>query len=284
MKTKITLSLIAFVLLTTLNLSAQVPNGGFENWTTGNPDNWFCTNVATLVVPVTQATPPYSGTYGVRGEVVLYTGSPYSPLLSSVDMSFNGFAISQSYANFSFYYKMNITGTAVFEVHATFYDASGGWVADGGQFLTAATVNTYTLATFPLIYGSANAPVECIIIFAIHDTVATDPPVGNYFIVDDVTLSGVAGIEDQTTGNYFASAFPNPAKDVVSITLENAISGNAEIVVYDLLGNVVKKLSAAMKSGARFEQKFSAAELSAGIYPVRITSGKKQWFTKIVKE
>lgn len=283
MKTNYKLTLIVLCLLPFANLLAQVPNGGFENWTTGNPDNWFCNNVPTLVTPITQATPPYSGTYGVRGEVVLYSGSPYSPLLSSVDMSFNGFPISQSYANFSFYYKLNITGTARMEASITFYDAGGNWVASGGNFLTG-TVNSYTLASFPMNYGSANAPVEAIIIFAIQDTVATDPPVGNYFIVDDVTLSGVAGIEDNATGNYFAAAFPNPAKDFVSITLRDAVSGNAEIAVYDLLGNVVKKFSSVMNAGTRFEQKFSVADLPAGIYPVRITSGKKQWLTKIVKQ
>jgi len=284
MKTKTTLSLFIVIALTALNLSAQVPNSGMENWTMGIPDNWYTSNIPTVVTNVTQETPPYSGTYAARGEVIMYSGSPYSPVLASLDMSFNGFAISQSYANFSFYYKMNITGTAKWEAHATFYDASGNWVADGGQNFTAGTVSSYTLANFPLTYGSANAPVECIINFAIFDTVATDPPVGNYFIVDDIMLSGTVGINENTPGNYTAAAFPNPARDVVTVSVNNAASGQAETTVYDLLGNAVKTLSATMKPGVPFEQKFSVAEWPAGIYPVRITSGKKQWLAKIVKQ
>lgn len=282
MKTIYKHTLIAFCFLPFAVLQAQVPNGGFENWTTGNPDNWFCSNVPTLVTPITQATPPYSGTYGVRGEVVLYSGSPYSPLLSSVDMSFNGFTISQSYANFSFYYKLNITGTARMEASITFYDAGGNWVASGGNFLTG-SVSSYTLVTFPMYYGSANPPVEAVIIFAIQDTVATDPPVGNYFIVDDITLSGIASVNEQAGGINLAQAFPSPATDLVTITHSDAVKGKTEITVYDLLGNVVKNFSSE-SSGARFEQKFSVAELPAGIYPVRITSAKKQWLTKIVKQ
>ena len=278
------ISLIAFCLLPFANLFSQVPNSGMENWTMGIPDNWYTSNIPTIVTNITQATPSHSGSYGAKGEVILYSGSPYSPLLTSTDALLNGFAISQSYATFSFYYQMNITGTAVFEAHATFYDAGGNWVADCGQFFTAGTVNSYTQANFTFNYGSANPPVECVILFAIHDTVATDPPVGNYFIVDDITLSGTVGIADNSPGNYFASVFPNPAKDFVSVSVSNAMSGNAKIVVYDLLGNVVKKLSATMNSGIRFEQKFSVADLPSGIYPVRISSGKKQWMAKIVKQ
>lgn len=283
MKTKITLSFFAAILFTALKLSAQVPNGGMENWTIGSPDSWYCTNVPTLVTNITQETPPYSGTYGAKGEVILYTGSPYSPLLSSVDMSFNGFAISQSYANFSFYYKMNITGTAVFEAMASLWDASGGWVADAGQFFTAGTVNSYTQANFTFSYGSTNAPVECIIIFSVHDTLGGDAPVGNYFVVDDITLSGVASVNEQNGGISFAHVFPTPASDWVTVTHNDAVNGKTEVTVYDLLGNVVKNFSAAT-AGTRFEQKFSVAGLPAGIYPVRITSGKSQWLTKIVKQ
>jgi hypothetical protein len=271
----------AYCLLTMGYLQAQVPNGGMETWTNGSPNSWYCTNVPTLVTNITQESPGNTG-IAAKGEVIMYSGSPYSPLLSSVDMSFNGFPISQSYTNFSFYYKLNITGTARFEASITFYDAMGNWVASGGNFLTG-TVSSYTLATFPMNYGSANAPVEAVIIFAIQDTVATDPPVGNYFIVDDITLSGIASVNEQAGGINFAQSFPSPASDLVTITHSDAVNGKTEITVYDLLGNVAKNFFAE-STGARFEHKFSVADLPAGIYPVRITSGKKQWLTKIVKE
>ena len=284
MKTKITLLFASTVLLNALNISAQVPNSGMESWTSGEPDSWHTSNVSTIVVPVTQVTPAHSGAYAAKGEVVLFSGSPYNTVLSSTDASLNGFAITQSFASFSFYYKMLVTGTTVFEATATLYDVSGGWVADAGQFIQPGTVSSYTQANFAFNYGSANAPVECVILFSIHDTLGGNPPVGNYFIVDDITLSGTVGIAYNTPGNYFASVFPNPAKDFVSVSVSNAIRGNAEIVVYDLLGNVVKKLCSTMNSGERFEQKFSVADLPAGIYPVRITAGKSQWMAKIVKD
>jgi hypothetical protein len=90
MKTTFTL-ICFFALLFATPLVAQIPNAGFENWTSGNPDDWLTNNVPTLVAPVTQETPSYSGTYALRGEVLTFAGSPYAPVLASTDMSANGF-------------------------------------------------------------------------------------------------------------------------------------------------------------------------------------------------
>src|SRR5688572_17292318 len=147
MNIKSTPILLLFAIFS-LSISAQVPNGDFETWTNGSPDNWYNTNIPTVVTNITQETPAYSGTYAVKGEVINFSG-PYSPLMASTDQSLNGFTVSQSYGNFSFYYKMNITGTATFEGSLTFYDAMGNWVASSGGMFTAGTINSYTLANFP---------------------------------------------------------------------------------------------------------------------------------------
>jgi hypothetical protein len=217
----------------------------------------------------------------VKGEVINF-GGPYSPLLASTDAMANGFPVSQSYANFSFYYKMNITGTATFEGSLSFYDAGGGWVAGAGGIFTANTINSYTLANFPINYGSTNPPVECVIIFAIHDTVAPDPPIGNYFIVDGVTLSGTVGVEEKTESLH-ATIYPNPCTDQVSIDISNIGTNNAELFIYDLKGDVVKKLSASSAT-VDFNWKFSVADLPDGMYAIRVVNEKKQWVSRLVKE
>jgi hypothetical protein len=276
-------TLILFLIATfSLNISAQVPNGGFETWTNGSPDNWFNTNIPTVVTNITQETPAYSGTYAVKGEVINFSGSPYSPLLASTDQSLNGFTVSQSYSNFSFYYKMNITGTATFGASLTFYDAMGNWVASAGGIFTAGTTSSYALANFPINYGSANPPVECIITFAIQDTVAPDPPIGNYFIVDAVTLSGSVGIDENVNDIVQAVVYPNPTTDDACVKISNAVEGNAELFIYDLKGSIVKKLSAYLAPGD-FTWKFSVADLPRGIYAVRVVNEKKQWISRLVK-
>jgi hypothetical protein len=101
--------------------------------------------------------------------------------------------------------------------------------------------------------------------------------------ITDLYYGPTAGIREATIENQL-SIYPNPAKDFVSVSLSSTAGGNTEITVYDLLGNAVKTFSSAMKADTRFEQTFSVAGLPAGIYPVRITSGKKQCIGKIVKQ
>jgi len=283
MKTNSTFHLLAAVLFTAMNLPAQVPNGGFENWTAGNPDNWTANNIATIAAPITQATPSYSGTYALKGDVVSSVAGNISAFLSSTDMSGNGFAVTQAYPTFSFYYKLHLDITAVVTVAVVMNDASGNPVGSGGQDYYG-TVSSFTLANIPITYFGSN-PVECIIYFAVGDTgTSTTPAVGNYFIIDALTLSTASGVKELTMANMHASVFPNPSSANTVVSLENALNGKAELLVYDSKGSVAKKLSKQMMNTKTFEWEFSVADLPNGIYAVRVVCGEKQWLTRIVKE
>src|SRR5204863_8196530 len=107
------------------------------------------------------------------------------------------------------------------------YDAGGNWVGGGGAQMTG-TVGSYTLANLPISYTGTN-PVECVILFVINDTVAPDPPVGNYFIVDALSFSGISGVHGISPDPEPLYAFPNPAIDVVTLRTGMLSSGNAEI-------------------------------------------------------
>jgi len=275
-----------FSLLLTLAstlVQAQVPNSDFEMWAGGNPDNWRTTNLPPLVTNITAVTPAQSGSFAAKGEVVDFSGSPYSPVLSSTDAAFNGFPVSQSYDHFSFYYKMNITSTAVFEVTIALYDASNGYVGGYVRHYAAGTVNTFTQENYTLDYIGTN-PATCVIIFNIYDTVGSDPPIGNYFIVDNVALSGTVGINETTVGTPPVCVSPNPSRDLVAISLPGEATGKADISVYDLLGNNVKQFSAGITSLHLLDKKMSVADLPKGMYLLRINSGEKQWTGKFLKD
>ena len=58
--------LLVLVLLCATFLSAQnVPNGGFEDWTDGEPDEWTTSNVGSILT-ITRSDDSHSGTYAVR--------------------------------------------------------------------------------------------------------------------------------------------------------------------------------------------------------------------------
>src|SRR4051812_246604 len=99
------LTLLSIHLLVILQLCAQVPNGGFENWTGGNPDNWRTTNQTGVVTPVTAVSPSHSGNFALKGEVVSLSGQAFTPALTDVDSNGIGVSVSTRYDKLNFYYK-----------------------------------------------------------------------------------------------------------------------------------------------------------------------------------
>jgi hypothetical protein len=278
--------LVAICILPFAILKAQVPNGGFENWTSGNPDNWYNSNLTGIGIPVTQYTPGHTGICA-KGQPVFSAilNDTLPPLLMSGTTPGNGFPISQAYATLEFYYQCNLTNADLFSATVVMYDAGNSPIGGGNEDM-AASASGWTHKSISIGYSNSNPPAYAQISFTLlpdASSSATQPSLSSTFLVDDVSLTGVAAVTEITGGNNFATVFPNPAKDAVAVSVNNSVNGIADVVVYDLLGNVVKKFSSAMTT-TRYEQKFSVAGLPAGIYPVRITSGKKQWMGKIVKQ
>ncbi len=273
--------LLALLLISSFTLKSQVPNGGFESWTSGNPDSWSANNFPGFAVPITQATPPYSGSLAVKGEVVNTVGGPLAPLLTSTDASFNGFPVSQAYANFSFYYKIGATGSTVLSVSAIMYDAGGNFVGGGGNLYNG-SVNVFTLSNIPIYYTGTN-PVECVITFVLSDTVAGNPNIGDFFIADALMLSGSVGIQNASSQNDFLTLFPNPAHDQAVIAFISPYSGNAELIIYDVNGKAVKQLSTFIPKQGLFEWIFSVNELPQAIYHARILCGGYLRHIRLIK-
>jgi hypothetical protein len=176
---------------------------------------------------------------------------------------------------------LNVTGTARLEATVAFYDAGGGWVGGGGLNFTGA-VSSYTLANIPISYIGPN-PVECVILFAIYDTIAPDPPVGNYFIVDALSFSGPSAVHGISPDLLQAYAFPNPAGDFVTIHAGVPLTGVTEISVYDICGKLVQASSTTPTSN-RPEVRLSLAGLPTGSYSVKLSNGTTQWTTKLIRQ
>ncbi len=287
MKIKSTLSFLVLIVITSLHLSAQVPNSGFETWTSGNPDGWYVTNIPGWGVPVTQFSPGHSGSSAVKGQpvIVLTTGDTLGPSIVSGTPG-TGIPISQAYATLEFYYQCNLTGGDLFSVVIYINDAGNNVIAASNVDISA-NAGSWTYYTLAINYIGGGTATSATILF----NLLPDPNNGqgypnpaSSFLVDDVSLSGLSSVNEFLPVRSLAVAYPNPSKDFVTIKIADVPGGNSDIVVYDLLGKPVKKISSFTNTGASFEQKFSVAELPEGIYIAKITSGKKQWLTKIVRQ
>lgn len=254
-----------------LHAQNPVPNPGFENWTAGNPDNWLTLNSPGFAVPITQTTPAHSGTLAVKGEVVNTIGGVFPPLLISSDMNGNGFPVSQQYGTFSFYYKFNQVGTAVFYGIAAFTDASGNGVGSAGGAGIASS-SSYTLASFPVYYQGGTADT-CIIEFLISDSVAANPALGNYFVVDDVLLSGTAGIEEHHALTYtIEKVQPNPASNVSFIYYSVPTSTDIKFELFDVNGKKFNELFLINETAGRHKVELDVSGVPSGFYILRMIS------------
>ena len=80
--------------------------------------------------------------------------------------------------------------------------------------------------------------------------------------------------------NSFSSevkVFPNPASENVTISIKKT-SENASIVMFDVMGRMVKQIA----FGAKKEIQFSVGNLQPGIYYLKISEGKKQTTKKLI--
>lgn len=263
---------LAFMFLcTTLILKAQnpVPNPGFENWTAGNPDDWTAYNFGPGASPIMQTTPSYNGAFALRGEVITVGAVDFYPIVSSTDASAEGFPVSQQYASLDFYYKTNITGTSYFYTDVVIQDAFGVEIGRGSR-LFAGVISSYTFTSIPIFY-SAGTPAECVIGFTISDTIGI-PASGNYFIVDEVSLSGGVNVNEPSSSPAIEKVHPNPASGYSSVYFSLPSAGDIKFELYDATGRKHKELFFINESAGRHKFEMDVSVISTGFYFLQLST------------
>jgi len=106
---------------------------------------------------------------------------------------------------------------------------------------------------------------------------------------DHLGCSGSAREANPTTGANFAevvvyddlkiTSYPNPFNDGIQLKIENPMADNANVVVYDIMGNMVESLQNQDANSAILV----GHSLAAGMYLVEINSGGQTKKIKIVK-
>jgi hypothetical protein len=82
--------------------------------------------------------------------------------------------------------------------------------------------------------------------------------------------------ESHTSGpGVLTSVYPNPASDRVRARFETAVSGAAEIVLFDITGRRLALLWEGMVTGGTHVIPFSVEEFSPGSYVVSLRAGKR---------
>ncbi len=278
MKTLIRLSKLIFLssILGTA-LQAQIPNPGFENWTSGNPDGWLTTNFPPLIVNVTQSNDSHTGSWAVRGEVIDFM-FPIPPILNTGSLTSPGFPISDKITGISGFYKFSPVGGDIFLVAAEVgvATASDTTIIGSGVFSIGAAVSQYDFFSLDIIYFDTGIPNWANITISIIDTSGTTSGhVGSTMWADDFDI--IVGIDDIISDNpteyELYQNYPNPFNPSTIINYQVPELSFVTLRVYDVLGSEIETLVNKEKPMGSYTVEFSAQNLPSGVYFYQLKAG-----------
>jgi hypothetical protein len=255
---------------------AQIPNPGMENWSGGNPVDWWTNNGPTSI-PVTQSSDAHSGNSSARMEA-LTTSAWQAYLYSGSDA--NGFPCTQRHAYLTGYYKLIPQGVDFLQIFAQVWQGSTQ-IGQAAISLSASTLG-WTQFMAPINYFGPGTPDTCKVdIQFISSTAVT----GGLAFIDDLAFSGINDIKVVDNGqipNQFElkQNYPNPFNPTTNIEFSIPKSAEVELVVYNQLGQTVATLVNERLSAGSYSADWNAEGLPSGIYFYRITTGD---FSKTMK-
>ncbi|HEY6906554.1 MAG TPA: T9SS type A sorting domain-containing protein [Ignavibacteriaceae bacterium] len=263
---------LAFVFYSSSSLIAQIPNAGFENWTSGNPDNWLTGN-SDPVFPITQTSDAHSGSSAVQGEVLDVSGFAFPPyLVSGPDGA--GFPFNTRPASIHGFYKFTSINDDYLEVIFLFTKngtAIGGGIADFGA------ASSYTEFSSDITWIDPSNPDTAYIAFYIVNA-SSQTNIGSTFILDDLSYSNVTAIQpvDNAPAVFeLAQNYPNPFNPSTVISYTIPKESFVSLKVYNLLGQEVASLVNKEQSSGTYKVDFSGTglNLTSGIYLYTLKAG-----------
>ena len=281
------------------SLNAQIPNAGFETWTTVGayevPTGWD--NLDSLTNSLSVYTCE-KGTPGSPGASYLRLTSktfgiivaPGVAVSGKLDMTTytpkSGFAYASRPGSLTGTWQHMIFGTSQGSVTVLLSKWNTGTnrrdtVAFVSRTLTGMDMS-WTPFSIPLAYYSPLTPDSAIILLAASGLTPTN---NDYLYVDNLAFVGTVPAAITNVANV-ASAFsvaPNPACGTAKISYSSASEKSVEILVNDLSGRTVLSLSPKALAGDN-QFTINVSDLSKGIYIIRVVDGQNSQVQKLVVE
>jgi len=263
----------------------EVPNPGFESWTGGELAGWTGNNLAGVAYSITQSSTAHGGNFSAQGQAVLLpTGDTLDPTLGS-GTSGNHFLITENYTTLEFYFQTHLSGGDVLIAAVGFYDGSNNLIATGDTFITAGTVGWKHASVILHYQAIANASQAQIVFYLALPGVTTrnHTLLTSLFLVDDVSLTGVVGIDEASTASKL-NIYPIPAHDAFTVEAAATTGKNTTLVLTDLSGRVVRTKTLSSLSGTFFKEEMNVEGVRPGLYSLMILNDDKTRMRKLVIE
>ncbi len=91
----------------------------------------------------------------------------------------------------------------------------------------------------------------------------------------------ILGINDFNFDATF-NVFPNPAKDVVNVKLQNVTNADCKIQIVNSIGQIAQEID--LGNDSEITRNISVSHLNSGIYMVKTTLGNKVSVRKLIVE
>ena len=268
---KFFISLSALLLATVFCLAQNVPNGGFENWTNGEPDDWTTSNGVAKVI--TQSSDVFSGSLAVRGQTVEVNNDNVEVSLEAQG-SGNGFPISERFNLLTFRYKLDNGNNDKLIVAISMRTET--LTIGTGLLEIENKAEDWALASVQIDYTDPATPVQAFLQIFLVDGTGGDPPSKDaFFIIDDVELvSSTTAIEslDMSTNNL--SIAPQPSNEVVDLTInsKNGIE-DLTLLLFDMNGRKISEYQFGTIPSGQSTESIDVSGLADGVYLLRSERG-----------
>jgi hypothetical protein len=276
--------------LPTAPTRAQIPNSGFETWSSGTPNGWSVNNVPGLDTTISRSATAHGGSFAVRGDVVSFSTVVVQPILQSGSNA-EGFPYTQRPLAFTGYYEFQPAASFgdKFAINVILFKGGvSGTIVGVAAAGLSASVSAYTQFIVPFVYQTSDNPDTCVVEIQIvgpdtgqHAT----PHVGSYFLLDDIGFSGVTNVADrQTLPKMFRldQNYPNPFNPTTNISFSFPADGKATLRVFNVLGQEVASLfDGTIQAGKLYRITFNGTNLSSGVYFARLDFGDKYLMRKM---
>lgn len=275
--------------------TANNPNSG------NNSTGWWTYNmfhnpsIGSSPISVFRCDTFHGGSYSARIKTVIYTAASYSlcapwgvpfighNYLDTLGILFNGntseltgiykpgIPFTQKINQFSFWYQYFPNGVDTAECRIMLVNNRNP-VAGGLVKLPVATGSTWQQATITMTYVSSLTPDTLYVLFS-SSSLDKKPKPGSTFLVDDLSVTILSGIEQVTDNTGQIKVYPNPSNN--NVIIESDVAKLGIVNIYNSLGEIVVQI----KSGNTREQ-IDVSKLPAGIYMIQAQNK----YLKLIKE
>jgi hypothetical protein len=291
--------LLSALVMAAFGASAQIPNAGFETWSTvgsySEPDSWGTLNAMTTSMSVYTAekgTPGSPGTSYLKLTSKTVTGMGVMPGIAAtgqINMSTmnvtGGFPYTTRPANLTGswqYMAMSGSDQGFVAAYLTKWNSTTmkrDTVASAVKPLAGMAMSWATFS-IPLTYNMSFAPDSALIIMS---SSGMTPANGSYLWVDNLAFSGAGPTAITSTESIInnVTLYPNPTKDKINLSYSIKESGNYSVQIVDLLGKVVSTQTIhALQGNNRLS--IDIPTLAAGTYSLNLSNGTQSAAQKFV--